>query len=114
MKHHDLNFLQAELTRVSEWVQFADKKAGFLGVFYSAVLGYLITEHGTIFAGTHHHYYEFLHPLHVFLFSVLVELLMVGVVFLYLTVAPRLGNNNTNKSLFYFCNVAEKKIEDYG
>jgi ABC-type transport system involved in cytochrome bd biosynthesis fused ATPase/permease subunit len=112
MKKPDLTFLHSELVRVSEWVQFADKKAAFLGAFYTAIFGFLVTQRedilwklymsqglcGALFALT--------------LIALLV-CLAVGLAYLFRSVLPRLRNNNTDHSLFYFGNVAKKKIADY-
>lgn len=111
MKCKDLDFLQAELTRTSEWVQFADKKAGFVAVFYSAIFGLLIAQRDEIFSRLFwHHHMNCSYALMLFL---LIVALIIGAYFLFATVSPRLKNGNTARSLFYFGTVANMKIEDY-
>ncbi len=112
MKNHDLQFLQSELSRVSEWVQFADKKAGFIAVFYSAIFGFLWTQKEDILA-------RVLNGagicgwIYTAVAVTTLILIFIGLYFLYATVCPRLKNGNTDRSLFYFGNVAKMKIEDY-
>lgn len=112
MKNHDLQFLQSELSRVSDWIKFADAKAGFIVVFYSAIFGFLWTQKENIItrvlggAGICGWTYD------VIVFSIII-LILVGFYFLYATVCPKLKNGNTDRSLFYFGNVAKMKIEDY-
>lgn len=112
MKHHDLDFLQSELTRVSEWVQFADKKAGFAAIFYSATLGFLATQRDQIFTKI----LLLTEPyttIYTVVFICLLALLVVGSYFLLTTISPRLTNKHTDKSLFFFGTIARMKIEDY-
>lgn len=109
MKNNDLQFLQAELSRVSEWIQFADKKAGFIGVFYSAILGLLITKRDEIFIQLFWHG----DCLYGLLLLALLIVLGVGAYHLLSTVSPQLKNGNTDRSLFFFGTVAKMKIEDY-
>jgi len=112
MKNHDLQFLQSELSRVSDWIKFADAKAGFIVVFYSAIFGFLWTQKENIIArvlsgsGICGWTYD------IIVFSIAI-LILVGFYFLYTTVCPKLKNGNTDRSLFYFGNVAKMKIEDY-
>lgn len=110
MRHNDLTFLQTELSRVSEWVQFADKKAGFLAIFYSAILGFLLVQKQDVFVHIFFHQNDEMYAL---LFLTLLSLIVVGMYFLFSAVAPRLDNGNTDKSLFYFGTVARMKIADY-
>jgi hypothetical protein len=109
MKNNDLQFLQAELSRVSEWIQFADKKAGFVAVFYSAILGLLITKRDEIFIQLFWHG----DCLYGLLLLALLIVLGVGAYHLISTVSPQLKNGNTNRSLFFFGTVAKMKIDDY-
>lgn len=109
MKNNNLQFLQAELSRVSEWIQFADKKAGFIGVFYSAILGLLITKRDEIFIQLFWHG----DCLYGLLLLALLIVLGVGAYHLISTVSPQLKNGNTDRSLFFFGTVAKMKIEDY-
>lgn len=112
MKNHDLKFLQSELSRVSDWIKFADAKAGFIAVFYSAIFGFLWTQKEDILA----HIFNGTGIYVVFYPVVVVAILLLipaGIYFLYATICPQLKNGNTDRSLFYFGNVAKMKIEDY-
>lgn len=112
MKNKDITFLQSELSRVSSWIEFADKKAGFLGIFYSAILAFLLTQHQEILKGFF--YLEgWLLISYVITFSFLVVSLAYGLHYLFCAVLPNLKNGHTSKSLFYYGNVAQKKISDY-
>ena len=48
MGNLDLQFLQAELRRVSEWIQFSDKKAAFLSAYYFIIFGLVISQKDSI------------------------------------------------------------------
>jgi len=109
MKNSDLQFLQAELSRVSEWIQFADKKAGFVAVFYSAIFGLLISKRDEIFIQLFWHG----DCLYGLLILALLIVLGVGMYHLISTVSPQLKNGNTDRSLFFFGTVAKMKIQDY-
>lgn len=112
MKNKDLHFLCSELSRVSEWVQFADKKAGFIAVFYSAVFGFLWSQKTDI-------YERILNGtgqcpiVYTIVIVALFALLVLGLIFLFLSVSPRLKNGNTDRSLFFFGTIAKLKIADY-
>lgn len=108
----DLAFLQSELIRVSNWIEFADKKAGFLGVFYSAILVFVFTQHKDIICGIFYYESSYL-VLYILSLSTLLSLLAQGFYFLFRAVLPNLKNLNTNHSLFYYGTVASKKIADY-
>lgn len=111
MKHHDLDFLQSELTRVSEWVQFADKKAGFVAAFYSAILGLLITKRNDLFWNVFA--YHRIHCEYALLVIALLIVLGIGLYYLFITVVPQLKNNNASESLFYFGTVAAMNAKSY-
>lgn len=112
MEKFSLQFLQSELNRVSEWVQFSDKKTAFLSVFYSAIFGLvlsqkeLILQHLVIYQKWMIYFYTFV----LLGFTVF---FIVGIFFLFKSIFPRLKNSFTDKSLFYFCHVANMKFIDY-
>lgn len=110
MKNHDLQFLQSELSRVSDWIKFADAKAGFVAVFYSAILGFIWSQKAEIYT---HAIYSVCELPYILIVVAIFVLLFSGFYFLYKTVCPQLKNGNTDRSLFYFGNVAKMKIEDY-
>lgn len=106
-----ISILHSELTRVSGWIEFADKKAGFLGVFYSALVGYLLTNQESILTALCRQDNNV--ALLTIALTIFIVALVLGIYFLYRTVIPNLKNLNTNTSLFYFGNVANKKILDF-
>lgn len=110
MQHRDIDFLQSELSRVSEWLRFADSKAGFLSVFYTAILGFVVSRREEIISiiASRSCFYS-LHPM---LFLGLFIFLVIGIYHLFATVFPRLKNVG-GRSLFYFGTVADMKAEDY-
>ncbi len=111
MKNNDLQFLQSELSRVSEWVQFADKKAGFIAVFYSAIFGFLWSQKNEVLSCALS--WSDCQWLYTIVLVAIFVLLIMGTYFLFATVSPRLKNWNTDRSLFFFGNIAKTKIEDY-
>ena len=112
MKNKDINFLQSELVRVSSWVEFADKKAGFIGAFYSAIIVFILTQRSQILEGFSS-YEGFCSVALILVSFVLLMSVIYGVHSLFCAVLPRLKNENTDKSLFYYGNVTERKIADY-
>lgn len=112
MNTKNLTTLYNELERVSKWIEFADQKAGFLGLFYSAIVGFILTQKSTIVSGLSEGN-DICTLILVVLLLIVVFSLARGIYFLYRTVLPQLENGNTNNSLFYFGNVAKKKISDY-
>ena len=112
MKKLELQFLQADLNRVSEWVRFADQKSAFLSAYYSAILFFLISQKEKIgntiisFEGC---------KLYIFttLLFVVVITLLFGIFFLIKSIFPRLKNHFTDTSLFYFGSIASTKFLDY-
>ncbi len=111
MKNSDLEFLQLELSRVSDWIKFADTKAGFVAVFYSAVFGFLWSQREAFFIRTL--CIRDCSAPYVILFIVILALLVLGIYFLLTTVKPRIDNKNTDESLFFYGTVSQMKIEDY-
>ena len=112
MKKLELQFLQAELNRISEWIRFSDRKSAFLSVYYSAILGILISQKEQFrdLISTLENWYFCLFMLLIILVFLL---FFVGLFFLIKSIFPRLKNNLTDKSLFYFGNIAKIKFVDY-
>lgn len=112
MENYNLQFLQAELKRVSEWIQFSDKKTAFLSAFYSAVFGLVFSQRESILQ----HliiYQKWIICLYTFVLFGFVISFLVGILFLFRSVFPRLRNSFTDKSLFYFGHVASMEFIDY-
>lgn len=112
MKNLNLQFLQTELKRVSEWIQFSDKKTAFLSAYYSAILGLVfsqkesILQHFIIYQkGTIYFY--------VFVLLGFIIFFLVGIFFLFRSIFPRLENSYVDKSLFYFGDVSNMKFINY-
>ncbi len=111
MRHEDLDFLQTELSRVSNWIQFTDQKAGFIAVFYSAILGYLVSKRDEVLS--HLFFCSQDCDIWVLIFFVSIFFLWLGVYHLFLTVLPKLKNTNAKGSLFFFGSIATMKLGDY-
>src|SRR3989338_4616201 len=111
MRHQESDFLQTELSRFSDWIQFTDQKAGFIAVFYSAILGYLITKRDVILSNLF--ICNETCDIWPLLFIGLIILLAMGIYQLFFTVVPKLKNTNTKESLFYFGTVAALRLEDF-
>ncbi len=112
MQNFNLTFLQLELKRTGEWIQFSDKKTAFLSAFYSAIFGLVLSQKELIL---NHFKVDQKWELYfyIFIFLGFVIFFMLGVYFLLKSVFPELGNTHTNKSLFYFGNIANLKFTNY-
>ncbi len=112
MENFNLQFLQSELNRVSEWIQFSDKKTVFLSVYYSAIFGLIISQKESILQNFAI-YQKGLLCLYIFVFLGVIIFFLFGIFFLFKSIFPRLKNSFTDKSLFYFGHVANMKFIDY-
>lgn len=112
MGNFNLRFLQSELSRISEWIQFSDKKTAFLSAFYSAIFGLVFSQNESILQ---HFviYKKWITCFYSFISLGFVISFVVGIFFLFESVFPRLKNSFTDKSLFYFGHVANMKFIDY-
>ena len=112
MKRLELSFLQNELNRTANWIEFADKKSAFLSAYYSglflAVLSY--KQHIVSSISSYKGWCLFFYS---GLVIIAIALFILGILFLFSSVFPHLKNNLTNKSLFYFGNIAKLKFIDY-
>jgi len=112
MENFKLQFLQSELNRVSDWIQFSDKKTAFLSAFYSAIFGLVFSQKESVLQ----HFLTYQRWTAYFYFLILigfVSFFIVGIFFLFKSIFPRLKNSLTDKSLFYFGHVANIKFVDY-
>lgn len=106
-----LQFLQSEVGRISEMIQFADKKASFLSVYYTAIIGFLFTQKLYVFEGFSR--YQDLETIYlIFCLSFLIPFL-IGLYHLFLSILPRLDNKNIDKSLLYFGHIASRSLSKY-
>jgi len=108
----DLQFLQSELNRTSEWIKFSDQKSAFLSVYYSAIIGLLISRKTEIIESFKlcTSWFIYIH------FLILVGILISSILGLFLllkSIFPRLKNSFTDKSLFYFGHISNMKFVDY-
>ncbi|MBI2120173.1 MAG: hypothetical protein HYT94_00950 [Parcubacteria group bacterium] len=111
MKNYDLSFLQSELLRVSGLIEFADKKAAFLSVYYSAMMGFIFTKRIEILTG--YDKYAGFESLYVLVWSSLLTSLLIGLYYLFWSIFPQLNNHNTDNSIFYFGHVAKYKFNSF-
>lgn len=112
MENFNLQFLQAELSRVSDWIKFSDQKAAFLSACYSIIFGLAISQKESIIQ----HliiYQKWIICFYVLAFFGVIVSFFVGVFFLFKSIFPRLKNAFTDKSLFYFGHVSDMKLVDY-
>jgi len=111
MKKIDISFLQSELVRTSDWIQFSDKKTGFLSVYYSAMAGFVISQWSDILGGGSG--YGSLETLYFLVFILFTTSFLIGIYYLFRSVFPQLKNSNLDNCLFYFGHIANKKLADY-
>ena len=112
MKKLELSFLQNELNRVSEWIRFSDKKSAFLSAYYSGIfLGIISYKDSVICSISNFQSWGLF--FYIVVISITIGLFILGIFFLISSVFPRLKNTNTDKSLFYFGNIAKLKLIDY-
>lgn len=112
MKKLEIQFLQAELNRVSDWIRFADQKSAFLSVYYSAILFFLISQKEIITISLQS-FEGWGFCLFILLLVLTIIFFIVGIIFLLCSVFPRLKNHLIDTSLFYFGSIAKKKFLDY-
>lgn len=112
MKKLELQFLQAELSRVSEWVRFADQKSTFLSAYYSAIIIFLLSQKEKIEIGIEN-FEGWTLCVFVLIFVLLGITFFIGIFFLLSSIFPRLKNHFTDTSLFYFGSIANTKFLDY-
>ncbi len=104
MKNSDLDFLQSELNRVNEFIRFADAKVAFCFTIYALLFGVWNSQLPNLQINS---------DAEKLFFGVTALCFLLGLVFVVLTAFPRLKNNYTDKSVFYFGNIASKKFVDF-
>lgn len=106
-----VELLQTELSRTSDWIQFAEKKAGFLSAYYVGIIGILISQRDTIFSlekyGINYR------CMYYVLIIIFITLLVGGLVCLIKAIFPQLNNIHSDKSLFYFGHIAKQSKNNY-
>jgi hypothetical protein len=112
MKNIKLDFLHSELNRTTEWVKFSDRKIGFVLVYYSIIVGHLISNKEYIVT-----YIKPLQGLIFWSYGLLLLFtlvsLFVGIFSLFKSIFPRLKNITTDNSIFYFGHISNSKFADY-
>jgi len=106
------DFLQKELSRVSEWIRFSDKKIALLSTYYSVVLGVLISQKTSILQQSSVQT-EWLSYFLYLILAIIGVSFFIGIFFLVKSIFPRLKNSLTDKSMFYFGGIANMKFVDY-
>ncbi len=99
-----LEFLQKELDRVNDWVKFADKKAGFLIVVYSIIIGFLKIKYGI---------FNFDGKVKCILLFLFLLSLILGICFLLKTLFPKTKNELTDNNIIFFGNISSMKYKDF-
>lgn len=112
MEKFNLQFLQSELNRVSEWIKFADKKTAFLTAYYSVIFGLVISQKDSIL-NNFINYQKWMLGFYIFILVGAITSFVIGIFFLFKSIFPRLKNSFTDKSLFYFSHIASMKFVDY-
>ena len=108
----DLQFLQSELKRVSEWIQLSDKKTAFVSVYYSAIFGLLTSYKESILENlkickSWSDYIFFLLLVAISISSIL------GLYLIFKAIFPRLKNICIDESLFYFSHISNMKFKKF-
>jgi len=105
-------FLQEELKRTIDWIKFADQKTACLAVYYSAILGFLISQKNMILNAM-----SLTNSLNsIFLYAILffiISIFTFGIYFLFSSIFPSLKNSFTDESLFYFGTISKMKFIDF-
>ncbi|KKQ46180.1 MAG: hypothetical protein US63_C0005G0022 [Candidatus Moranbacteria bacterium GW2011_GWC2_37_8] len=112
MNQLKIQFLHEELKRTCEWIKFADQKAAFIALYYSVLIGFLVSKKDIIVNDLKQLHLGQLFVLNSILFLLLV-LLSLGIFYLFSCVFPQLKNHSNEKSLFYFGTVSKMKFLDF-
>lgn len=104
----NIDFLQNELIRTSEWLKFAEQKFTLLSAYYWLWIAYVsqnTKDIKNIFIENNY--------IKTFIFFLFVLTLILWIYFLFKAIFPKLKNISTNKSFFFFMNIADMKILDF-
>ena len=103
------DFLHNELNRVMERLKFIENKVVFLSSYYAIIIWYCISNKENIlwFFETD---ISCIKKIVLVLFMIT---LLVGIFFLFRIMFPNWGNQNTDKSLLYFSQIAKRKAIDF-
>ena len=112
MENSNLKFLQEELKRVTNLIQFSDKKIAFISTFYSIILGLLISK-GNVPIQQVMGYTGWIKCICYFIFIIMIISFALGFIFILRTVFPKLKNVSSNQSLLYFGYVTQIHYSGY-
>ncbi|MDD3302997.1 MAG: DUF5706 domain-containing protein [Candidatus Gracilibacteria bacterium] len=105
---NNLEFLQNELIRTSEWLKFAEQKFTLLSLYYALGITYItqnVKDINKIFI--ENNLSKFI------IFIVFIITLILGIYFLFKVIFPNLKNVSTSKSFFFYSHISNMKILDY-
>lgn len=105
---NNLEFLQNELIRTSEWLKFAEQKFTLLSLYYALWITYItqnVKDINKIFI--ENNLSKFI------IFIVFIITLILGIYFLFKVIFPNLKNVSTSKSFFFYSHISNMKILDY-
>lgn len=105
---NNIDFLQNELIRTSEWLKFAEQKFTLLSAYYWLWITYIsqnIKDIKDLFIEQIF--------IKIFVFMVFILTLIIWILFLFKVIFPNLKNISTNKSFFFFWHISRMKISDY-
>lgn len=105
MNKNDIEFLQVELIRVSDWIKFADQKVAILSWFFTLIIGFILSNKN--FNDIFCVWYKLLIAILLFISIIIWFFFILKVIF------PKLKNKNTSESCFYYWNIASKKSIDF-
>ncbi|MBW7954671.1 hypothetical protein H3C61_02560 [Candidatus Gracilibacteria bacterium] len=105
---NNIDFLQNELIRISEWLRFIEQKLILLSAYYGLGISYIaqnIQDIKRIFQENS--------CIKIFIFLYFIFTLILGIYFLFRVIFPNFKNNSNNKSFFFFRHISNMKILDY-
>ena len=105
---NNIDFLQNELVRTSEWLKFAEQKFTLLSIYYWLWITYIIHNQNKILKL----FIEY-SIFKIFIFLIFIFTLLSWIYFLFKVIFPNLNNISTNKSFFFFKHISNMKILDF-
>lgn len=105
---NNIEFLQNELIRISDWLKFTEQKFTFLSAYYGLWIAYIsqnTKDIKKIFIESNY--------VNIFIFFLFIMTLILWIYFLFKVIFPNLKNISTNKSFFFFWHISSMKILDF-
>ncbi len=105
-----IQILQNELSKVNEWIKFAEQKFTLLSTYYALLITFLIWNRSDfVFLNLNNCDYITLWILLIFILSII-----VWITFLLISVYPNINTNNLScKNFFYFWSISSMEIWDF-